>query len=40
MYLVDQNGIIVDVSNNEGATFQFIDVLLKRQREGGDHVAK
>lgn len=39
-YLVDQDGIIVDVLFNQEAVPQFIDVLLQRQKQGGDRAAK
>jgi hypothetical protein len=39
-YLIDQDGIVVDVIFNEGATFQFVDVLVHRQKEGGAHVVQ
>ncbi len=34
-YLIDQDGIIVDVIFNEPATFQFVDALVQRQQVGG-----
>lgn len=40
LYLIDQNGIVVDVVFNEGATFQFVDVLVHRQKDGGDHATQ
>jgi hypothetical protein len=39
-YLVDQDGIIVDVIFNEQATFEFVDALVHRQQTGGDRAAK
>jgi hypothetical protein len=39
-YLVDQDGLIVDVFFNETATIQFIDALMHRQKAGGDRAEK
>ncbi len=39
-YLVDQDGLVVDVFFNEQATIQFIDVLMHRQKAGGDRAER
>lgn len=39
-YLVDQDGIIVDVIFNEPATIQFVDALVQREKAGGDRAAR
>jgi hypothetical protein len=39
-YLIDQDGIIVDVSFNEPATLAFLDVLMHRQQGGVDRAAR
>ena len=39
-YLIDQDGIIVDVIFNEQATNEFVDALVQRQKAGGDRAAK
>jgi hypothetical protein len=39
-YLVDQDGIIVDVFFNEQASNQFIDALMHRQQAGGERAEK
>jgi len=39
-YLVDQDGLVVDVFFNEPATIQFIDVLMHRQKAGGDRAER
>jgi hypothetical protein len=39
-YLVDQDGLIVDVFFNESATFGFIDALMQREKAGGDRASK
>jgi len=39
-YLVDQDGLIVDVFFNESATFGFIDALIQREKAGGDRASK
>jgi len=39
-YLVDQDGLIVDVFFNEPATIGFIDALIQRAKAGGDRASK
>jgi hypothetical protein len=39
-YLIDQDGIIVDVIFNEAATIEFVNALLQREKAGGDRAAK
>lgn len=39
-YLIDQDGIIVDVIFNEPATFQFVNALLQREKTGGDRASR
>jgi hypothetical protein len=39
-YLVDQDGLVVDVFFNEQATIQFIDVLMHRQKAGGERAER
>jgi hypothetical protein len=39
-YLIDQDGLVVDVFFNEAATNQFIEALLQRQKAGGDRAER
>ncbi|HEV7704964.1 MAG TPA: hypothetical protein VGO46_11765 [Gemmatimonadaceae bacterium] len=39
-YLIDQDGIIVDVIFNEQATIEFVGALLQREKSGGDRASR
>jgi hypothetical protein len=39
-YLIDQDGLIVDVFFNEAGTIQFVDALMQRGKAGGDRAEK
>ena len=39
-YLIDQDGIIVDVIFNEQATIEFVGALMQREKSGGDRASR